>query len=476
MPNFTMTARFNKLPVIGFVPEKSGTAPTTPVTGQLWTDTSVTPNVDRFYDGTTWQAWLILGTAAGSAADGSTILVKANNLSDLTNVATARTNLGLGTAATTNTGTGVANTILGNDARLSDTRTPTDGTVTGGTGVGAKIAATTIVAANIANATITDVQIAATNKDGAAATPSLRTLGLGAAQALSGTTRLDQIGAAGADVNLNGFTVTGLRAPFAASDAVRFTDLQVAQAGIDAKPSVRALATANIALTGTQTIDAVVLVAGDRVLVAGQTTGSQNGSYIVAAGAWARTPDGINPNSLWAVEEGTVYHDSQWWVTNDGVVTLGTTALVISQFAGPTTIVGTTNRVTVTVNQVDISAAYVGQTSIVTLGTITTGVWTGTAIAVANGGTGATAPLGARTNLGAPQAGYAAALGAVVAGTPLVITHSLNTQDVIAQVRDASTNEYMYLDVINASVNTVTITSGIAFGAGALRIVVLPVA
>lgn len=48
---------------------------------------------------------------------------------------------------------------------------------------------------------------------------------------------------------------------------------------------------------------------------------------------------------------------------------------------------GTTNRITSTGGKnpvIDISASYVGQTSITTLGTITTGVWNGTAIANAN--------------------------------------------------------------------------------------------
>jgi hypothetical protein len=60
---------------------------------------------------------------------------------------------------------------------------------------------------------------------------------------------------------------------------------------------------------------------------------------------------------------------------------------------GVTSVSGTTNRITSTGGTtpvIDISASYVGQSSITTLGTITTGIWNGTTIAVANGGTGIT--------------------------------------------------------------------------------------
>lgn len=57
------------------------------------------------------------------------------------------------------------------------------------------------------------------------------------------------------------------------------------------KEPVMAATTANITLSGTQTVDGVALVAGDRCLVKNQTTATQNKIYTVAAGAWAATAD-----------------------------------------------------------------------------------------------------------------------------------------------------------------------------------------
>src|SRR5260370_6930604 len=60
--------------------------------------------------------------------------------------------------------------------------------------------------------------------------------------------------------------------------------------GLAPKQSVRVLASANLALSGTQTVDGVALSAGDTVLCIAQTTGSPNDSYTVAAGARTRPP------------------------------------------------------------------------------------------------------------------------------------------------------------------------------------------
>lgn len=65
-----------------------------------------------------------------------------------------------------------------------------------------------------------------------------------------------------------------------------------------AKRSVKVATTANITLSGTQTVDGVALVAGDRVLVKDQTTASQNGIYVVSASAWARALDADSVSEL----------------------------------------------------------------------------------------------------------------------------------------------------------------------------------
>lgn len=109
--------------------------------------------------------------------------------------------------------------------------------------------------------------------------------------------------------------------------------------GGDFKDSVRAATTANITLSGAQTIDGVSVIAGDRVLVMSQSTGAENGIYVAAAGAWARATDADTGDELSAgtaipVEEGTLNADTIWMLTNNGTVTIGTTALVFGIKSG----------------------------------------------------------------------------------------------------------------------------------------------
>ncbi|WP_434155796.1 phage tail protein [Pseudomonas sp. JZ134] len=104
---------------------------------------------------------------------------------------------------------------------------------------------------------------------------------------------------------------------------------------LDNKQSVRAATTANITLSGLQTIDGIALVAGDRVLVKSQTTANGNGIYVAGSGGWLRAADAdenaeVTPGLTVFVEQGTTQADTIWKLTTDAPITLGSTELAFA--------------------------------------------------------------------------------------------------------------------------------------------------
>jgi hypothetical protein len=222
--------------------------------------------------------------------------------------------------------------------------------------------------------------------------------------------RLDQMALPTASVSMNSQKITNLATPTSENDAANKAYVDGARAGLDVKGSVRAATTANIALSGEQTIDGVGVVAGDRVLVKNQTTGSENGIYVVASGSWGRasdadTSDKVTSGMFTFVESGSTNGDTGWVLATDGSIAVGTTSLTFSKFTSQGEIlagdgmtksgntlnaIGTADRVSVSADAIDIASTYAGQSSITTLGTVTTGVWSATTIGVAKGGTNLT--------------------------------------------------------------------------------------
>lgn len=309
-------------------------------------------------------------------------------------------------------------------------------------------------------------------------------------------------------------------------DAANKAYVDGARSGLDVKQSVK-LAT-NAALSGFTHLSGVLTASanaalsldgttltrgvdeGTRVLVKNETSSNApyNGIYTVtdagdASNPWiltraidADSSAEVNPGLFVFVEQGTAWADSGWVLTTDGAITLGSTNLTFVQFSAAgqsiagngltksgNTIdaVGTSDRISVSADAIDIASTYVGQSSITTLGTITTGTWNGTDIAVADGGTGASTASSARTNLAGditggttntPVLSKVAAQSVTGASTTFTIDHNFNTRDVVVQVFDEATYDTVFVDVVRTTVNRVSVTFSTAPGASSYRVVV----
>jgi len=175
------------------------------------------------------------------------------------------------------------------------------------------------------------------------------------------TNTLDQLSAPTSSVSLNSQKITNLATPTSDTDAATKAYVDALKQGLDVKQSVRAATTANITLSGTQTIDGVALSVGDRVLVKDQTIASFNGIYVVAASTWSRDTDADASSKITAgmftfVAEGTTNSDSGWVLTTNDSIVLGTTSLTFSQFSGAGQITAGSG-LTKTGNTIDIGTA-----------------------------------------------------------------------------------------------------------------------
>jgi len=152
------------------------------------------------------------------------------------------------------------------------------------------------------------------------------------------------VGTTAIALGASSLTLGGLTSVAVTQDPVSALELATKQyvdsvaQGLDPKASCVAATTANITLSGTQTIDGVALIAGDRCLVKDQTLSQNNGIYLVAAGAWTRATDMDSwlevPGAFTFIEQGTLYADTGWVCTSNAGGTLGTTPITWVQFAG----------------------------------------------------------------------------------------------------------------------------------------------
>lgn len=356
---------FKKIPVVGFVPETSGTAPSSPVAGQQWYDSA---NGKFKYTN-----------------DGATFLDPLD-----------RTN---------HTGTQLANTI-----------------------------------SNF-NAAVAAISISA-------------------------------LAAAAAPVDFGNQRGINVASPIADTDIANKKYVDDARAGTSTKNPVRVAMTTNVNTASPgATLDGVTMAVDDRVLLSAQTTGTQNGIYLWkgAAVAMVLATDAdaageIFDGSLVAVSEGT--NANKQFIqtaTPAGAPGTWTQSWVVFSFGGQSyTADGQGIELSGTTFSLELADATLAKSaSGLTVGLVT----------VAKGGTGSTTAAGARTNLSACGM-YQVTLGAVTAGSAVTVTHNLNNQYPTVSVWDVDNAAMVDADVKTTGVNTITITSALAFAANKLVVTV----
>ena len=253
-------------------------------------------------------------------------------------------------------------------------------------------------------------------------------------------------------VDVTDSRIVGVATPVNPTDAANKAYVDNAVTGLTFKQAVMLMANVNVALTGstaTLVIDghaALTQAHGDgyRILLTGQTTGSENGIYTYSDNgttyALNRSSDADVYSELIGasvyVLEGVTYGQTGWvqtshyltsfsgqvwvqfsgsgaYVAGSGLTLTGTTFDVgagaginvtanavsladsvagngLTFSSGIINVAGTADRISVSADAIDIASTYAGQVSITTLGTVTTGTWSANTIATTKGGTGLT--------------------------------------------------------------------------------------
>lgn len=264
--------------------------------------------------------------------------------------------------------------------------------------------------------------------------------------------RLDQLAVPTTSVSLNSQQITNLASPTLATDAANKQYVDNAVAGISWKDEVKVATTVAGTLASSfangSTVDTITLVTGDRILIKNQVAGEENGIYLVnVSGAPTRTLDADSQDDLYGaavfVTHGTANSGKRFVCNNSGTITLGSTTITFVQFDGGTTYTAG-NGLTSAGNDFNVGAG--------------TGILVGADI------------VSIDTSVVARKFSASIGNGAL---TSIPVVHSLNTQDVMVSVRDASTHAVVTTDVVMTDVNTVTLTFSVAPTSNQYRVTVL---
>lgn len=401
------------------------TAPSAPVTGQIYYDTD--DNILYFWNGSTWRSTDAAAAGVPASTWNANTIVKAD---------TDDNPVALTVAEQTLVGRLTGGVI--EDLSISDVKTLlslTDADVK------------TLVGAMVSGNTETGITVTYEAGD----------------QTLDFViSALDDLPAPNGDLSMATFKITNLGTPTASTDAATKGYVDSAINGLSWKDQVRvATAVAGTLATDFEngdTVDGVTLATGDRILIKNQAAPAENGIYVVAAsGAPTRATDADSEADLLSaavfVQSGTANADTAWTMNTDAPITVDATGLVWAQFgAGATYTAG--DGLTLTGNDFDVNV----DNSTIEI--------SGDALRVKDGGI-TDAKLADDV---AKQ--YVETIGDN-SSTSIAVTHSLGSRDVDVQVyRVASPYDTVECDVTRNSTSQVTLGFAVAPTTGEFRVVV----
>lgn len=361
---------------------------------------------------------------------------------------------------------------------------------------------------------------------------------------------LDSFAAPVANVSMNGNKLTNLQDGLNPQDGATMNNLAAVAAGFVNKGNVVAMSIAPLpantynnaagTITGNangpaaavdgytpQLNEVVALVNEPGSLSNGLYALTQVGQAGVSPFIYTRTTN-LNSSvkfngAYFVIDESSVTQGGAQMLCNQANPVLGTTPITFTRINPIVTYLADGTTITKTGLTFSIATGYVGQASITTLGTITSGTWNGSTIATTKGGTGANLTLtpgavifgataGAMGQTAAGTAGqpllsagagtptfgtlgiaaggtgqttavlalaalggtgkYAALIGDGVT-TGIAVSHGLGTPDVNVTVRDAASGAYVYPDITVTSASVVTIAFAVAPTLNQYRVVVV---
>ncbi len=246
--------------------------------------------------------------------------------------------------------------------------------------------------------------------------------------------------------------ISNVADPSSAQDAATKNYVDSNITGLSWKTAVRVATTTNGTLASAfangQTVNGVSLVTGDRILIKNQSSGGENGIYVVnASGAPTRASDADSTaelrNATVFAREGTTDADTAWVQTAE-ITTVGTTAQTWAQFGvGGSTYTADGQGIEVSANQFSLEL---------------------------DGSTLTKSASGLKVSASAAALRYA--VNVPSGSTSATITHSLGTLDVIVAVYEVSSGKQVLVDVTLTSTTVVTLTFATAPSSGQYRCVV----